>query len=349
MRMWMMVWVAMGCRSTGDAVGPVDTGPTTTFSVPTGHYPLDDVLRYNHVQARGTHNSTHIEPEFPVDPSHEYTHLALSDQLQLQGVRQFELDLHYRNDGVIEVFHLPAVDEDTTCRRFTDCLQELKDWSNANPLHTPITIWMELKDELDALTVDYDVFDGRIHTVEEHILSVLPAFRVLTPDEVRGSHPTLPDAIAADGWPTLGALRGRFVFSLLESGAHRDEYLAAHPGLEGALLFVNGNDGTQPWDAMFKINNAQSDFDTVQERVSAGFVVTCNADSADSDPADNAAKRDASLASGAQYLSSDRPAADSGGDGYWLEIPGGTPARCNPVSAPAACTAADVESLPARR
>lgn len=341
----LTLFLLVACEPPDDG-DPHDTGPTTTFTVPTGHYPLDDVLRFNHVQARGTHNSTHLEPANPVDPSHEYSQRPLTEQLDLQGVRQFELDLHLRKDGAIEVFHIPALDEETTCRQFTDCLQELKDWSNANPLHTPIVIWMELKDDVDAATVDYQSFDGEIDRVEEHILSVLPRFRVLTPDEVRGSYASVSEAIEAEGWPTLGALRGRFVFSLLEDGPHRDAYLAGRENLAGALLFVDGHDGTQPWDAMFKINDAQAESARIQDLVGKGFVVTCNADAADDSAADNAAKRDASLASGAQYLSSDRPAADSGGDGYWLEIPGGAPARCNPVSAPAACTAGDVESLP---
>ncbi len=346
MRVAPLALLLLACGDKTTPHSDSHTEPSTTFTVPTGHYPLDDLLRFNHVQARGTHNSTHIEPANPVDPSHEYTHLPLSDQLELQGVRQFELDLHLRTDGTIEVFHLPALDEQTTCRQFTDCLQEMKDWSNANPLHTPIVVWMELKDEADGLAVDYQLFDGQIDTVEEHILSVFPRFRVLTPDEVRGAHATLPDALRTDGWPTLGALRGRFLFTLLEDGHHRDAYLANRPNLEGALLFADADSPDDPWAATFKINNAQTESARVKDLVGQGFMVTCNADAADDDPVANAAKRDASLASGAQYLSSDRPAADSGGDGYWLEVPGGQPARCNPVSAPVECTAADVESLP---
>ena len=52
-----------------------------------------------------------------------------------------------------------------------------------------------------------------------------------------------------------------------------------------------------------------------------------------------------SLAAGAHYLSSDFPAQVKG-SGYWCELPGGAPARCNPVAAAAGCTAKEIEALP---
>jgi hypothetical protein len=336
----------MACGAGAPSGTPTDTGPTTTFTIPDGHYPNDATLRFNHVQARGTHNSTHIEPEVPFDPSHEYTHLPLSEQLDLQGVRQFELDLHYKVDEGIEVFHLPLIDDLTTCLRFVDCLEEMKQWANDNPLHTPIQVWMELKDDVDEGLDGYDTFDTHYQAIEDEILSVLPLSRILTPDDVRGTHATLPQAITGDGWPTLGFMRGRFVFTLLEGGEHRDNYLAGRDNLADALMFVDADSETDPWAAMFKINDADGDFDRVQDLVGKGFMVTCNSDGADNSADHNTAKAARSLDSGAHYLSSDRPAADSGGDGFWLQIPDGDPARCNPVSAPDTCTSADIEALP---
>src|SRR5207244_5499647 len=55
--------------------------------------------------------------------------------------------------------------------------------------------------------------------------------------------------------------------------------------------------------------------------------------------------RDAALRSGAQWVSTDYEVADTEfGTGYVVAIPGGTPARCNPVRNPVACTASDVEN-----
>jgi hypothetical protein len=56
------------------------------------------------------------------------------------------------------------------------------------------------------------------------------------------------------------------------------------------------------------------------------------------------ARRDAALASGAHLLSTDYERPDPVlGTGYVVRIPDGTPARCNPATAPPECRPADVE------
>ena len=110
---------------------------------------MDDVLRMNHVQAVGTHNSYHVDPANGVPPW-SYTHRPLDEQLEEQGVRQFELDLYYygfETPSHFEVFHLPSADDETTCRMFVDCLRRLADWSDAHPAHHPIVILLEPKDD----------------------------------------------------------------------------------------------------------------------------------------------------------------------------------------------------------
>ena len=55
----------------------------------------------------------------------------------------------------------------------------------------------------------------------------------------------------------------------------------------------------------------------------------------------------AALASGAQWVSTDYPVPDPDfGTGYFVQIPDGSPARCNPVNAPPGCRSAALETLP---
>ena len=72
-------------------------------------YPLDDVLRFDDLQAKGTHNSYHVQT---VEiPEWRFTHLPLDAQLGEQGIRQFELDLAWNEEaGRYEVFHIAFVD-----------------------------------------------------------------------------------------------------------------------------------------------------------------------------------------------------------------------------------------------
>jgi hypothetical protein len=52
----------------------------------------------------------------------------------------------------------------------------------------------------------------------------------------------------------------------------------------------------------------------------------------------------AALNGGAQLVSTDYEQPDPTiGNGYVVRIPGGTPARCNPVTGPPGCRPADVE------
>lgn len=309
-----------------------------------GWYPLDEILTLSDVQAKGTHNSYHIEPDLAFDASHEYTHLPLDQQLSEQGVRQFEIDLHYHLDDGFQVFHIPYIDQETTCLQLSDCLRVVKSWSDANQLHMPIMVWFELKDDIDSLVPELDTLEGRYEELEQLILSVWPRERIVAPDEVRGDFDTLSEAIKTTGWPTLGALRGRILFSLLEGGIHRDNYLEGAPSLEGRLLFVGADSAQDDHAAMFKINDAQSGSAYVSSLVADGFVVTCNTDSAGDSDESNSQKLADSLASGVNFLSSDLPGPVED-RGYWFDLPEGAPARCNPVHAPNECSSADVERL----
>jgi hypothetical protein len=313
-------------------------------------YTLDDTLRLQHVQALGTHNSTHLRDDPIVHPSHDYAHAPLDVQLEEQGVRQFELDLHLHESLGWQVFHLPAVDDETTCLQLADCLGLLKAWSDRNPWHLPLVIWFEPKDEdLDAAIPELELFLDRHDELEQAVLDVIPAELIVTPDELRGDHPDLPSALAAaGGWPTLGQLRGRFIFSMLDSDAHRAAYLEGHPALEGRLMFVDADAPADPFAAIFKINDAVRDAAEVQAALAAGMMVTSNIDGAGSTDAEAQASLEGSLAAGAHHLSTDYPAPVPE-RGYHAQIPGGTPARCHPTLAPAGCTAAEVEDLAAAR
>jgi len=234
-----------------------------------GELPLD-ALRF-----LGTHNSYHRTPRLfglpflpiPFSKSHRYEHPPLPVQLEglpdgTRAVRQLEIDLHMRRLGdQIRVFHLPWIDNRSTCKTLERCLEQLVEWSDARGReHAPILVWLEPKDEtpLDRwITLGwYERVDLR--RVESVILKVVGRERILTPDEVRRGAATLPEAIRRYGWPTLDETRGRFIFALLDSTEHRADYVARSPNrnLEGQLMFVRSMSPDEPWAAMFKVNDA---------------------------------------------------------------------------------------------
>lgn len=217
-------------------------------------------------------------------------------------------------------------------------------WSDAHRWHLPLLLWLEPKDDIDGPIADLLPLTGRWDLLEAELRSVFARDRIFTPDQLRGTHPNLPAAIASDGWPTLGQLRGKLLFALLDSGAHRDDYLGSAQNLQGRLLFVASSTAEDPFAALFKINDAQREADRVRQLVQRGFIVTSNVDDVGGDDATNAAKLAASLAAGIHFGSSDRPAKLADRD-YFFDLPDGNPARCNPVFPAARCSASDIEAL----
>ena len=302
-----------------------------------------DELRLNQLQFRGTHNSYHQRPGLVLHKSHDYQHPSLTDQLTLHGIRQLELDVHLSSEGDFEVFHLQKIDPKTSCATLADCLRECLDWSVAHPRHLPLLFWLELKDADDLKGSPYVSMAGRHAELERLVLDAWPIDRILTPDEVRGEHSSLPEALASEGWPELGALRGRAMFALLERDTHRTEYLASSPNLTGRPFFVASRDPADPSAAIYKIDDARADGALIRRLVAAGFLVGSNCDKTGASDEENARRLEATLAAGTHFLSSDFPVV-SGAGGYAFDL-GGYLARCNPVTAPLDCVELELPPL----
>jgi len=305
----------------------------------------------------------------------EYTHIPLDQQFETEGIRQIELDVFADPEGGLyakrralivigqdpnsglpeldepgfKVLHVQDIDFETTCLTFVACLQTVKTWSDAHPTHLPIMILVEAKDETipDPLnlgfTVPIPIGAAEFDALDAEIRLVFPPEQLITPDDVRGGMASLEEAVLTRGWPTLRAARGKVLFAL-DNGDKRDAYLQDHPALEGRVLFTNSTPG-DPDAAFVKLNDPIGDGERIREAVAEGYIVRTRADadtyearSGDTTP------RDAALASGAQYVSTDYPVADPDfGTGYFVEIPGGSVARCNPINAPPECRDAELE------
>lgn len=314
--------------------------------------PAPPALRMNQIQVMGTHNSYHLRPTpdklallsaFTQDAeSWDYDHLPLPEQLS-NGVRSFELDLQAYPGGW-EVFHVPTLDEGSSCPRFVDCLEQVKSWSDQHPNHVPISFLMEIKEEESVLSVRemLPLTAETLATIDKEILSVFPKARVITPDEVRGTAATLAEAVRTTGWPTLDAARGRVMFILHERRELRDLYTQGAPSLEGKVLFVN-SDPERADGACIVLDNASDP--RIPEVVKAGmFVRTRVGSGREKDTTRSEKGLAAGLLSGAHILSTDAPRGEPNPhNGYVAELPGGVPARVNPVNAPQHDPAAPLE------
>ena len=67
---------------------------------------------------------------------------------------------------------------------------------------------------IDVEMKDTTVTPATFDALDAEIRSVLSPDDLITPDDVRGTDPSLGHAIRTTGWPTLGAVRGRIMFML---------------------------------------------------------------------------------------------------------------------------------------
>jgi Phosphoinositide phospholipase C, Ca2+-dependent len=303
----------------------------------------------------------------------DYAHPPLAQQLDA-GARQLELDVYIDTEGGrfanplgpklvgapldpvlsaelaqpgFKVMHVPDVDFHSQCVRFVACLQELRAWSRKHPAHVPILVLINAKDSGASLEgaapvakFDEDAF----YAPDAEIASVFSAKQLITPDQVRGGYPTLREAVtsASGGWPMLRDARGKVFFALDESPAKVAVYQGRRRSLEGRLMFVN-IDESSPAAAYLTLNDPLAEGQRIRAAVSQGFIVRTRAD-ADTLEARKGTteRRDAALASGAQYVSTDYMQPDARFGDYAVKLPDGKGTICNPVRRPDACAGSPI-------
>ncbi|QNA84928.1 hypothetical protein G4G27_13675 [Sphingomonas sp. So64.6b] len=329
-------------------------------------------LRSNDISVVGTHNSYKLAMpaktmamvramDAKLADALDYAHRPLTEQLDA-GARQIEIDVNYDPQGGhyargstdpalqrpgFKVLHIPGIDNSSSCVLLTECLTILRRWSDAHPRHVPILLLFNAKDEqlaarggIDALPFDAAAWDA----LDAEIRSVLPADKLIVPDQVQGKYPTLRDAVRGGNWPTLDKARGKFLFALDETPAKVAAYRGARASLEGRVFFIN-TDEDSPAAAYLTLNDPVAEGQRIARDVAAGYLVRTRAD-ADTKEArvNDTRRREAALASGAQYVSTDYmwPDARFAG-GYAVRVPGGLVARCSPVRRKADCTDKDLE------
>ena len=174
--------------------------------------------RYNQVRQKSSHNSFQKQE-------------ALIDQLVYHRIRSLELDLHTSKGSSWPitaqdwyVYHFAGVDADTTCHRFSDCLDELRSFHDATPDHEVVTVFLDIKDSWKS-TVNPSDLDARI---QAH----LPPSAVFRPADWVSNHcpgETTLKGVASNpscGWPLLRDLRGKFIFVLTGKSDYLNQYVS---------------------------------------------------------------------------------------------------------------------------
>ena len=272
----------------------------------------------------------------------EYRHRPLDQQLT-SGVRQIELDIYADSEGGryahpkgvdavaaaglpkdadfdpeglmnkpgFKVMHVQELDFRSTCQQLIACLRIVRAWSQSHKDHVPIFILLETKQA--DLPPQYQARSPEKFTsatfdaLDAEIRAVFRPNEMITPDQVRGDHASLEEAVLRNEWPSLAAARGKVVF-LMDQRPVGPVYLEGHPALRGRVIFTNAEPG-QPDCAFTEENDGTQE--TIAALVRKGYLVRTRTD-ADTKQArtNDTSRRDIALASGAQLLSTDYPASE---------------------------------------
>jgi hypothetical protein len=244
---------------------------------------------------------------------------------------------------------LQDVDFHSSCLTLTECLTIVRDWSRAHPDHAPILIAIKTRDEevpmpgaVTPMKFDAAAFDA----LDKEILSVFDAREIITPDQVRGTYPNLRSAVMANHWPTLAESRGKIIFALNPPPEEEHSLLYLRDGpvlLQGRVMFVMTEESS-PAASIIRIDDPIKDKDRIAADVQAGFIVRTRADALTAEARSNDTKRrDAALASGAQYVITDYLEPDKRFSDYQVRMPAGAVALCNPLRTAGRCGGASVE------
>lgn len=265
----------------------------------------------------------------------DYAHIPIEAQLEL-GLRSLELDVLHDPEGGrytqpkglamlqthaqatqpydttalrspgLKTFHVPDIDFRSSCLAFTACLAEVKTWSDVHPDHLPVIITINPKSSgvKQADFTEVLPFDATaLRALDAEIQAVFGAEQLITPQYVKGTHPSLREAVTQQGWPTLSAVKGRILFVLDAPENITDNYL-----IDNAYdrpLFVNV-EATHPHAAFLIMNDPVAQEQAIQQRIAEGFLVRTRADANTKEARSGDLSRfAAAMRSGAQVISTD--------------------------------------------
>lgn len=305
----------------------------------------------------------------------EYSHPSLTRQLD-NGVRQLEIDVyadakggrysrlavtdmiaqaglppdppydpeHGMQQPGFKVMHVVGVDQRSNCMLLTDCLREVRVWTQVHPRAVPLFVLIEAKQEETKLpgSPQPEVFTpAAFDALDAEIRSIFTPDELITPDGLRGSSSTLPEAIHDHGWPTLEKARGKVLF-LLDNRKLSAMYSEGHPALRGRVLLTNSPPGTP--ESLF-IEQNDGSVAEINALVKSGELVRTRTDEGTEQARTNdTVRRNLVLSSGAQLISTDYPPGEkSRWTDFIVALPGRYRARCNPINAPTGCVDAEVE------
>ncbi len=219
---FVSVFLVSGCTHSDDNQDYVNIEP--------GYLSYD--LHYNEVSMKASHNS-YQRDERLIDQ------IVWNDEVYYNnGCRSIELDISQsccNNDW--SVGH--KYEYDIHYRQLSQFLSELSVWSRNNPGHDVITVFLDLKHVENGFPEALDLY------IRDH-LDIGLGSEVFTPGELMGVESSLRIGALANGWPTLGELKGKFIICLTGDKNAKSFYARTSPSVRLCFADMDADPGSVP-------------------------------------------------------------------------------------------------------
>lgn len=185
---------------------------------------------YSHVSFKAAHNSVDRD-EIPIT---EQLRNPTSRHPYQAGCRGLELDIHDApNMWEWSVSHDGPYDGAVNAQ-LGAYFTLLRDWSEAHRRHDPILVTIDIKPLSKSKT-------GFAHAFDQLVARTLGSDLLYTPPELQGDAPDLVSGANRNGWPSIDALRGRFILCLSGEESVKKAYSSAKNRLAFADIRVTGS------------------------------------------------------------------------------------------------------------
>lgn len=271
----------------------------------------DPTIKLNDIQILASHNSykgmstslgrlfVGLGDSFDEARALKYSYQSITDQLQL-GIRSMEFDVRKRKDSFM-LTHVPLVDNSSVAPNFALALEEIKLYSDNNPIHIPIILLIEVK-------TDWMILDHALQQIETEELLQLDQLikdklgdRLYQPKDFMVNDLTVKETVTTMGWPSIQEMLGKVII-VLHPSEFNDRYEAIDPSMQSQAMFIGSNAHDLDHDYTSFIVHNDVDVESIQALVEQGYIVRTRIDES---LVFDQNRYMAALSSGAQILTSD--------------------------------------------
>lgn len=330
---WQVRHIAELEKSYADGTAPkIDDADFCNFDLQAA---LDDGMRLNELRYLATHNSykqaisteTQVFYDYALfgacNGLYDYVFDTVTEQLN-NGIRSIEIDLykHKTADGFdIKILHNCLTEATSSMADFELGLKELKMWSDYNEGHLPVIVLVEPK---TSGIGDFGAMDSEAFTYAFSLMETILGDKLYTPADAIGDYSTLAEMRAANGYPTVKDLTGKFIF-LLHETKKKDSFTSLDETMLGQKMFYTasasalrkGDGGVYADNVLFVLANDPSETKDIRFAVENNFIVRTRIDLHHIVSNERLTQ---GLESGANIMSTDYPPSASGRYDYTARI-----------------------------